>query len=96
MTYNLSCMNATGGALGCVNTNSGGSFGYSLLFVIAILLFYGFRLYRFTVAFLTASFILAVIAGLLFGLGLLAGWVAVLCVINLVGAIFIKILGEGS
>ena len=95
MSYDLSCFNVTGGAVQCINTNSGGSFGVSIIFIVAIIIFYGTRLYRFAIAFLTASFILAVIAGIMFALEWVPGWVAVLCLINLIAAIFIKQLGDG-
>lgn len=95
--YNLSFIDNTTGItqlwLG-VNDNSGGWFIGSTLLVLFILIFMVFSEYDIKDVYLVNSFLLTIIVGLLFGIGLIGEWVIGLSVANLVVSILIKLFSS--
>lgn len=98
--YNLSFIDNTTGItqlwLG-VNTNSNGFFAWAIIFSLYLLIFMVFTGagYSFKDVFIGANFIMAIIAGLLWGFGLVDPWILGFAAGLLFTSIFIKIASGG-
>lgn len=95
--YNLSFMENTTGITGVwqgVNTNSNGWFAGVLLITLFILILMVFKDYPMKDVLLVDSFIMAVLVGLLFGVGLVGSWVLGVTVAVLAISLFIKLWSD--
>lgn len=94
MTYNLSFVSNSTGPLGLVQgigSNVGSEFFGGFLLFVWGLLFVLFRNNGVSDAFMASSFVVSVLAGVGFGVGVLAGWLLVLPVTLLVLSVIVKI-----
>lgn len=97
MTYNLSFMDNSTGILGIaegVNDASGGWLFGLLLAFLYILFLMVFSDYDMKNVLVADSFIVSILAGVLFGAGLVSAWVLTFPIVLLVITLVIKIWGD--